>query len=861
MTLTSGPLYRFSMLGPIAYFVAFLADVSTAVVLLATLRSAAARRSTFVLALAFAASALVMLIVMLVLPLVPSEQPVLPGFQYAGRWLYVAWHAIAAIGALVYVGFRRAHAFALPTRRFTRIATAITAALVGAGTVAAFTIGNHVPALGTGAFAGLASRGIGPLLLVLLGLAALGAFRMRKPNEVDRAVGFAMLVITLDALILVHGGDRYSASYYIGRALLACGTSLVLVAAVKTLVAVRMRLSEAELALVDVTEQSARRAGRIRAIWQIASQPSVSDEDRIATTLEIATAALRPGKPMLGLLSHIDGETLVIDAAAWTSFESAPPELLGSLSPGDTLELARTLQSVLYEEDCTRAWNDLTFLNGQGMFCEELGWNSFIGTPVTIARRTHFVSFISPEGMDDRPFAEDDIAYVDVVAAFFANTFAQQQQFERIQFQIEHDALTGLANRVQFRKAVRDEIAVGPFTLAILNIDDFRLINESQGNQIADEVLVEVASGLNAIASRDLIARMSGDEFAILLRGTGIGHFAAQALWQYSELFESPFHTGDRAGTRVLSVGASIGAARFPDHGDSVEDLMRHAGVALSVAKSRGGSTTMIFDHPMEAILEESHLRVVELNDAMTLDQLALAYQPTFDLRTREIVGAEALVRWDHPSRGRLAPAEFVEFAERNGLIADLSRWVFRRVVRDVTEAGRLPRGLRVYFNLAAQMLDDIPFIAELKRALEDHPVLKGLLGIEITETAAMQNVERSMHTIDLFRSWGLSVAIDDFGTGYSSLSYLKHLTVDMIKIDRTFVMGLPDNERDDAITEMFLRISDRFGFATLAEGIETEAQAAWLLDHGCRFGQGYLIAKPNSFEILLDRLGVLHAA
>jgi EAL domain-containing protein (putative c-di-GMP-specific phosphodiesterase class I) len=218
-------------------------------------------------------------------------------------------------------------------------------------------------------------------------------------------------------------------------------------------------------------------------------------------------------------------------------------------------------------------------------------------------------------------------------------------------------------------------------------------------------------------------------------------------------------------------------------------------------------------------------------------------------------------VRWDHPQRGRLAPSEFIDFAERNGLIAPLSSWVLARVARDLASAGPLPAGFRLYFNVAPQMLDDIPFITAVHDVLKADPVLAAHLGVEVTETAAMQNVERSMNTIALFRSWGLHVAIDDFGTGYSSLSYLKQLEVDMVKIDRSFVSGLPNDERDGEVTEMLLRIIARFGFSTLAEGIETEAQAAWLTEHGCRFGQGYLVAKPDTFVELLDRMGLPVAA
>ena len=509
----------------------------------------------------------------------------------------------------------------------------------------------------------------------------------------------------------------------------------------------------------------------------------------------------------------------------------------------------------------TLAWSNLDFLDGRKMIFEKHDVRSFVGTPLMIGRQTYFVGFLSTETTEREPFAEDDIAFVDVVAAFIANRFNQQKQFERIKFQVEHDALTGLVNRVQFRKAVRDEIDSGtPFAVAFVDLDGFRHVNEREGNQIGDEVLVEVAATLASVSNNDLVARMSADEFGVLLRGVADGTAARASLIEYAELFNNPFHTGDRNGTQMLGIGASIGAACYPSDGASAEALMRRADVALDVAKAAGGSTTTVFDAPMEAILKESHLRVVELADAIVQNQFLLAYQPTFDLSTRRITGAEALIRWDHPERGRLQPGEFITFAERNGMIGALSRWVFRQAARDISSIASLPPHFRVYINLAAQMLDDIPFIAELRTALDADPRLVEHLGIEVTETAAMQNVERSMNTIDLFRGWGLTVAIDDFGTGYSSLSYLKALTVDVIKIDRSFVMGLPANERDGAITDMLLRITDQFGFATLAEGIETEEQAAWLLEHGCRYGQGYLVAKPFSFNDLLARLEASYA-
>jgi diguanylate cyclase (GGDEF)-like protein len=864
LALPHGPLPRLAIVAPISYFAAILGDAGTAVVLIATWTSSAARRSTFALALSFGVSALLLFTAILVLPLLPKEPPVIPAPTQTGIWLFVLWHVNVALGALIYVALRRNDSAAPPERRFITTALIVAGFALCAPLAFVFGLGSALPVLAAGSSVNaLGTTGAGPVAAALLAIAAVLVFRLRSPMPIERALAFSLAALCVGMTLFFSDAHRYTAAFYVGRGLLLMGAVLVLVSAVRTLVIARRRLGEIEGALSISVGESARRAGRIRAVWEIASQVEQSDGDRYNAILQIATAALRPGAPVFGTLSHIEGDQLVFDATSWSGPQASRLRVADGVYAGARVSFERTIQSLLgVDGRSTLAWNNLSFLDGGGMMFEAHDVRSFVGAPLMIGRQTYFVGFALTESTDLQPFAEDDIAFVDVVAAFIANQFNEQKQFERIQFQIEHDALTGLENRVQFRKAVREEIQAGaPFTVAFVDLDGFRHVNEREGNQIGDEVLVEVASGLASIANNDLVARMSADEFGLLLRGTADSTAARAALIPYSELFNEPFHTGDRDGALVLGVGASIGAAQYPADGATAEVLMRCADVALDVAKARGGSTTIAFDAKMEAILTESHLRVVELSDAVAHDQLALAYQPTFDLATRRITGAEALVRWDHPERGRLLPAEFITFAEKNGMIGALSRWVLRRAVRDISSCAAWPAEFRVYINLAAQMLDDIPFISELRAALDAEPRLVNHLGIEVTETAAMENVERSMHTIDLFRSWGLTVAIDDFGTGYSSLSYLKQLTVDVIKIDRSFVMGLPGNERDSAITEMLLRITDRFGFATLAEGIETEDQAAWLLEHGCRYGQGYLIAKPFTFDDLLNSLESAYAA
>jgi diguanylate cyclase (GGDEF)-like protein len=257
--------------------------------------------------------------------------------------------------------------------------------------------------------------------------------------------------------------------------------------------------------------------------------------------------------------------------------------------------------------------------------------------------------------MHDLPFAEDDVAYVDVLAACITYEFAEQEQRQRLQFQIEHDGLTGLHNRTQFRLILREYVdAKRPFASAYIDLDRFRTINEMVGNMVADEVLVEIAAALAGVDDRDFVARTSGDGFAIILPGADSIAAANDRLSNYARLFKKPFHTGDLEGTRMLSVAASFGAARYPVDGSSAEELVRAADVALEAAKTRGGDRIVFFDREMTANLEQNFLQSAELSEAIDNDGLVLYYQPTFSLATRAITGAEALVRWNHPTRGHL---------------------------------------------------------------------------------------------------------------------------------------------------------------------------------------------------------------
>jgi len=861
MLLPAGPYPRFAILAPVAYSIAIVGNFATFLILLAMVPTAPRPRLMLVLSVAFFANAVLLVGVVLALPMLPGIMPVITTPPQFAPWLFFFWHALVAAGAIAYLLVRRLHVDGRRrlSPRYLLMAGLWAAGLVCACIAGALVMAASVTIVVNGAYVGTANHSYaGPFIAVATGLAALGIYRVRAATPIELGFALSLLCVLAAFAGYLAGGPHFGTNYFFERILVAAGSLAVLDAAVRTLIASRMRLSEAEWTLGRLEMESAKRAGRIHAVWDIVSLRESSETSRVNAILRIATAALRPGKPMLGVLSHQVGEAALIDASAWSQFEAGAHERIAAVVyPGALVPLEHLMAYRLEGVGRSQAWDDLATPGAPSSY-PGMEFKSFTGSRFDISGQRSFLSFASSVPMTDEPFGADDLAYVDVIASFFAARVEQQHQFDRIKFQIEHDELTGLENRVQFRTAVRAAIGANvSFTVAFINLDGFRKVNERQGNPAGDAVLVEVARRLRRVASGDFIARIGSDEFAVMLRDGLTAEIALASLQRYSDLFRAPFPTGPEAGAAPVALSASIGAARYPGDGDSAEELIRRGGLALEAAKARGGSVTLAYATSMEELLEATRLRVVELRDGIANDELTMMYQPTFTIATRRISGAEALVRWNHPGRGTIGPAQFVDFAERNGLIAELTRWVFARVSRDIVRTPKLPLGFRIYVNLAAPMLEDVAFISAVKAALREQPFLAAHLGFEVTESAAMENVDRSMNTIALFRSWGLHVAIDDFGTGHSSLAYLKQLTVDLVKIDRSFIDGLPLDSGDGEVVDMLLQVIERFGFAALAEGVETEAQAAWLLLHGCRFGQGYLVDQPRSFDELLERIGV----
>lgn len=627
------------------------------------------------------------------------------------------------------------------------------------------------------------------------------------------------------------------------------GTIVVLAGVLRAHAGSRTQLETAELALRDVQRQSLRQAERARAIWQIAANAKENVPGRLALLLDIGRGVIGRGQPSFASLSHLDRGTIEVDAGA------GPPDLHRSraafiLTPGARYPAARSLQSVLYAEGRAAYWNDLQPLAGTGMNFEQAGFEHVIGAPLQVGEMTYFLMFAVGERLAE-PLDDGDLDFVEILATVVVQQLSAIVARERLRHERDHDALTGLENRARFQSELRSCVSrADPFALAFIDLDRFGSVNEGAGYAVGDKVLAAVANGIRAVRPDDIVARVSGDNFAVILRGVHALDDVSARLADYVDVFRTPFTVGERDAPRPIAITASFGAVLFATGSTSDDDLVRAADVALGVAKSRGGDTLVMFDPAMTEHIEHQNYSSVDLADAIDRAGLSLVYQPTFDLRTRQITGAEALVRWQHPTLGSIPPADFIEFAERNGLIARLSRWITDRVIADLKCMPFIPDGYRCNFNLATPQIEDLAFIADLEQRLRFVPTLTHHLGVEITETTAVNGTETARYALQRFRQLGVRVAIDDFGTGYSSLSYLKRLPVDMIKIDRSFVTGLPDDERDAALCDLLLGIAQRFNLIALAEGIETEAQFDWLREHDCEAGQGFLLARPMPFEL-----------
>ena len=419
---------------------------------------------------------------------------------------------------------------------------------------------------------------------------------------------------------------------------------------------------------------------------------------------------------------------------------------------------------------------------------------------------------------------------------------AQKREIARLAY---WDALTDLPNRAQFRDAVHSAIAQArpgtSFAVLLLDLDRFKHVNDVLGYQMGDRLLREVAQRLLATreTSPEFVARLGGDDFALLLHGVG----PVEAL-SAAERIARAFDESLLIEGQSIDMGASIGITLFPQHAPDADALVSRAEVAVYTAKRRGAGV-MLYDDSIDSGNSATLTLLGDLRQAVEREELRLYLQPKVSLATGEVVGAEALVRWQHPQRGLVPPMQFIPFAEQTSFIRTLTGWVMRESLRTLKQLHAQGRLLTLSVNLSTRDLTDPQLPARFAALLKEHRVAARFVCLEITESAIMDDPQRAQATLEGLSALGFPIAIDDFGTGYSSLAYLKRLPVDELKIDRSFVMQMTRDSDDAKIVRSTIDLAHNLGLAVVAEGVESGSSWRMLRSLGCDQAQGYLIGRP----------------
>jgi diguanylate cyclase (GGDEF)-like protein/PAS domain S-box-containing protein len=429
---------------------------------------------------------------------------------------------------------------------------------------------------------------------------------------------------------------------------------------------------------------------------------------------------------------------------------------------------------------------------------------------------------------------------------------------ERLQHLATHDALTGLPNRVMLQERLRQAIArarrSGQRVCALfIDLDRFKEVNDTLGHRIGDELLREMSVRLGRIVREsDLLVRLSGDEFMVVLEQvTDLDAPPLVAQKLLDEIREPSHIEGNE-----IYVSASIGISLFPDDGDDAETLMRNADLAMYRAKEAGKNTWQTFSADMAAHGAETRLLENALRSAVARQEMELYYQPVLDMQTGAILGAEALLRWHHPTRGLLAPGEFIHLAEETGLVHDIGNWVLDSALAQLREwHANGHKELRVAINLSAGQFRAAHVAERIREKIRLSGCPADKIELEVTETSMLRDPEGVGHALAVLRDIGVRVAIDDFGTGYSSLSHLKRFPIDTLKVDRSFVTDVTTDAGDAAIVAAVIALGRTLDLDVIAEGVETEAQRTMLAQYGCNAYQGYLVSRPlpaQAFEAFL---------
>ncbi|OEF56274.1 EAL domain-containing protein [Enterovibrio norvegicus] len=450
-------------------------------------------------------------------------------------------------------------------------------------------------------------------------------------------------------------------------------------------------------------------------------------------------------------------------------------------------------------------------------------------------------------------------AYNNMAARLSDAYSAISDEKKNFDFLAHHDPLTGLGNRLLATKSLNSNIDLAKksqsaFVLLYLDIDEFKTINDSLGHAAGDSLLTNVSKTLSdLIGTSGFVARMGGDEFMIVMSNTSLiqGEKVAQKI---NKALRKPYHIVDN----TIVVSASIGICEYPAHGRDGETLIRNADTAMYCAKRQGRDQYRIYSDEMTTEINDHIETHRGLHDAIRRDELVVFFQPKVNLDTGNTIGAEALIRWQHPKLGLLPPSAFLEVAEKSDLIIDIDKWVFRKVAQLLTDwkhNGINTDCMVIAVNFSARMFYMTDLADQLQHILDKTDCKPSQLILEITERDMMRDFETCVRTIETLHAKGYKIAIDDFGTGYSSLSVLKNLSADYIKLDRSFIKDVNTSKSDLEITQAILKLSQVLDLTVVAEGLETQSHVDTLRGIGCDLAQGYYFAKPLTVDAWLTYL------
>jgi diguanylate cyclase (GGDEF)-like protein len=413
-----------------------------------------------------------------------------------------------------------------------------------------------------------------------------------------------------------------------------------------------------------------------------------------------------------------------------------------------------------------------------------------------------------------------------------------------------YDTLTGLPNRALLKERIKSAIAFAKrngtkVAILFIDLDYFKTVNDTLGHEIGDRILVQVAYRISSVfRETDTVARFGGDEFVAVIPDVKRVEDVLAVAERILSLFDTPFAVnGDD-----IYLSASIGVALYPDNGETPTELIKNADMAMYKAKEEGKRNIAFFTKEMDDRANEILILKNRLHKALERGEFTLYYQPIYRISDMELVGFEALLRWNDPERGIVPPSSFITLIEELGIIKEVGRWVMEESFKRSKDWGER-FGIYISVNVSPKQFLDRKFVSKVLETVESTKADASKIVLEITETSLMKNPEESVRILKKLKAKGLRIAVDDFGTGYSSLSYLKKLPIDIIKIDMTFTKGMMNNPIDRSIVKAVIDLAKSLGLDSLAEGVETRHQVSVLKELGCKLAQGYLFSKPVSEE------------